>query len=220
MCLLERVKRRMGPDHNCLVNPIQNWVDNLPMQAPVLLAAAPDIPNLVYQLSELLRVRQWQLATAESCTGGLIAAACTDQAGSSAWFERGFVTYSNDAKVELLGVPPRLLRRAGAVCQGVARSMAEGALLHSKAQVAVAVTGVAGPSGGSPAKPVGTVWFGFAVAGQVVTEKCLFAGDRAMVRGATVQHALQRLIELVSAASLAPLEAVAAKNATFSVAKS
>jgi nicotinamide-nucleotide amidase len=100
--------------------------------------------------------------------------------------------------MELLGVEERLLRRAGAVCEGVARAMVTGALAHSKAQVAVAVTGVAGPTGGSASKPVGTVWFGFAVPGQVVTEKKLFVGDRAAVRAATVQHALSRLIELLA----------------------
>lgn len=137
------------------------------------------------------------MATAESCTGGLIAATCTDLAGSSAWFERGMVTYSNDAKVELLGVDPTLIAQHGAVSEAVARAMVVGALAHSRAQVAVAVTGVAGPSGGSTDKPVGTVWFGLAVPGQVLTERCLFAGDRAAVRNATVQHALMRLGELL-----------------------
>ena len=151
-------------------------------------------------VADLLLKKKLQLVTAESCTGGLIAAACTDLAGSSAWFERGFVTYSNAAKTELLGVPERVLRRAGAVCGPVAQAMAEGALAHSHAQVAVAVTGVAGPSGGSPAKPVGTVWFGFALPGQVLTEKCHFDGDRAAVRQATVRHALERLVELLHAA--------------------
>ena len=148
-------------------------------------------------VADLMLKNELKLVTAESCSGGLIAAACTDLAGSSAWFERGFVTYSNDAKTELLDVQERLLRRAGAVCEGVARAMVQGALAHSHAQVAVAVTGVAGPSGGSPAKPVGTVWFGFAVPGQLVTEKCHFAGDRAAVRAATVQHALTRLVALL-----------------------
>ena len=151
-------------------------------------------------VADLLLKKQLRLVTAESCTGGLIAAACTDLAGSSAWFERGFVTYSNAAKTELLDVPERVLRRAGAVCGPVAQAMAEGALAHSHAQVAVAVTGVAGPSGGSPAKPVGTVWFGFALPGQVLTEKCHFDGDRATVRQATVRHALERLVELLDAA--------------------
>jgi len=163
--------------------------------APSNLASA--VPDQVAALARLLLERKLQLVTAESCTGGLIAAACTDLAGSSAWFERGFVTYSNEAKTELLGVEERLLRRAGAVCEGVARAMVTGALARSHAQVAVAVTGVAGPTGGSPAKPVGTVWFGFAMPGQVVTEKCHFDGDRAAVRAATVQHAFTRLLELL-----------------------
>ena len=157
----------------------------------------PSVPQLCQHLADLLLQEKLKLVTAESCTGGLIAAACTDLAGSSAWFERGFVTYSNDAKIELLGVEARLLRRAGAVCESVAGAMAEGALSHSHAQVAVAVTGVAGPSGGSPAKPVGTVWFGFAVPGQLITEKCHFDGDRAAVRAATVRHAFARLVELL-----------------------
>lgn len=148
-------------------------------------------------VADLLIKKQLRLVTAESCTGGLISAACTDLAGSSVWFDRGFVTYSNEAKMELLDVEARLLRRAGAVCEGVARAMVLGALAHSHAQVAVAVTGVAGPTGGSPAKPVGTVWFGFAVPGQVLTEKCHFEGDRAAVRAATVQHAFHRLFELL-----------------------
>ena len=158
----------------------------------------PSTSAQVDSLARLLLEKKLMLVTAESCTGGLIAAACTDLAGSSAWFERGFVTYSNDAKMELLGVEERLLRRAGAVCEGVARAMVTGALAHSKAQVAVAVTGVAGPTGGSPAKPVGTVWFGFAVPGKVLTEKCHFDGDRAAVRAATVRHAFTRLLELLA----------------------
>lgn len=139
------------------------------------------------------------LATAESCTGGLIAAACTDLAGSSAWFERGFVTYSNAAKTELLGVPAELIATHGAVSEPVVRAMAAGAVAHSHAQVAVAVTGVAGPTGGSPDKPVGTVWLGWSVGGHITTECCHFAGDRAAVRSATVSHALTRLVKLVSA---------------------
>lgn len=137
------------------------------------------------------------MAAAESCTGGLISAACTDLAGSSNWFERGFVTYSNEAKTELLGVDAALIARHGAVSEEVARAMAQGALAHAHAQAAVAVTGVAGPSGGSAAKPVGTVWFGWATPAGVVSERRCFAGDRAAVRAATVQHALQRLTALL-----------------------
>jgi nicotinamide-nucleotide amidase len=165
----------------------------------------PNLPNpcviqsevdVFPKLAELLLQRKWHLTTAESCTGGLISAGCTNLPGSSAWFDRGFVTYSNEAKIELLGVEERLLRRAGAVCEGVARAMAVGALARSHAHVSVSVTGVAGPTGGSPAKPVGTVWFGFALPGQIVTEKRLF-GDRAAVRAATVHHAVTRLIALL-----------------------
>ena len=137
------------------------------------------------------------MATAESCTGGLIAGACTDLPGSSEWFERGFVTYSNEAKTELLGVDASLISAHGAVSEPVAGAMALGALLRSRAQVAVAVTGIAGPTGGSADKPVGTVWFGWALPGRVVTETKMFDGDRAAVRAATVAHALARLDELL-----------------------
>ena len=148
-------------------------------------------------VANLLCKRQWMLATAESCTGGLIAAACTDLAGSSNWFERGFVTYSNAAKTELLGVPAELIEQFGAVSEPVARAMAAGALAHSHAQVAVAVTGVAGPGGGSVDKPVGTVWFGWATPTGQHSECQHFAGDRAAVRTATVRHALTRLLGLL-----------------------
>lgn len=152
---------------------------------------------LVEQLAAKLLQRQWMLATAESCTGGLIAGACTDLSGSSNWFERGFVTYSNTAKSEQLGVPATLIDTHGAVSEDVARAMAAGALAHSHAQVAVAVTGVAGPTGGTAEKPVGLVWFGFALPDRVLTEQMHFAGDRAAVRAATVRHALTRLLELL-----------------------
>lgn len=148
-------------------------------------------------VADLLLKKSWFLVTAESCTGGLIAAACTDLAGSSAWFERGFVTYSNEAKTEALGVDAALIARHGAVSQPVADAMARGALLHSRAQVSVSVTGVAGPTGGSASKPVGTVWFGWGVQGAVHTECQRFEGDRAAVRAATVEHALKRLAELL-----------------------
>lgn len=152
----------------------------------------------VQRLAQALKDKGWMLATAESCTGGMIAAACTDLAGSSEWFERGFVTYSNEAKTELLGVDAALIAAHGAVSEVVARAMAFGAVRHSHAQVGVAVTGVAGPSGGSKDKPVGTVWFGFLVDGLLTSEMRRFDGDRAAVRQATLQHALQRLIELLA----------------------
>ncbi len=137
------------------------------------------------------------LATAESCTGGLIAGACTDRAGSSQWFERGFVTYSNAAKAEMLAVPCTLIDQHGAVSEPVARAMAEGALAHSAAQASVAVTGVAGPTGGSADKPVGTVWLAWCVHGHTYSERQHFAGDRAAVRAATVRHALVQLAHLL-----------------------
>ena len=146
------------------------------------------------QISLLLAQRGHRLATAESCTGGMIAAACTDLAGASVWFDRGFVTYSNAAKAEMLGVPAMLIEQHGAVSEAVARAMADGALARSQAQVSLAVTGVAGPGGGSDAKPVGTVWFAWCVAGETHTEVQRFSGDRAAVRAATVRYALQRLL--------------------------
>jgi len=158
-----------------------------------------DVAALVLQLAELLARKGWMMATAESCTGGLIAGACTDLAGSSVWFERGFVTYSNEAKNELLGVDAALIEAHGAVSEPVARAMAEGAVARSRAQASVAVTGVAGPSGGSAEKPVGTVWFGWSVDGRTRTERRRFDGDRAAVRAATVHYALQTLVELLRA---------------------
>jgi nicotinamide-nucleotide amidase len=154
--------------------------------------------ELVQRLAIQLQAKGWLLASAESCTGGLIAAACTNLAGSSLWFERGFVTYSNQAKTDMLGVDAALITAHGAVSEAVARAMTQGALAHSKAQVAVAVTGIAGPSGGSPAKPVGTVCFGFALPGQVVSEQQQFKGDRASVRAASVEHALGKILELLA----------------------
>lgn len=152
---------------------------------------------LVASVADRLLAKRWMMATAESCTGGLIAGACTDMAGSSAWFERGLVTYSNEAKTELLGVDAALIEAQGAVSEPVARAMAEGAVARSHAQVSVSVTGVAGPTGGSVEKPVGTVWFGWSVGGQVRTERRRFEGDRAAVRAATVQHALRVLKDLL-----------------------
>ena len=149
--------------------------------------------NLTQISLELLK-HSHLLATAESCSGGMIAAACTDLAGSSQWFERGFVTYSNAAKVEMLGVPAALIEEEGAVSEAVARAMADGALAHSQAHVSLAVTGVAGPTGGSEAKPVGTVWFAWCVNGETHSEMQHFAGDRAAIRAATVRYALQRLL--------------------------
>ncbi len=157
------------------------------MLTPSILAAAESTLSL-------LRARGVMAATAESCTGGLIAAALTHIAGSSDVVDRGFVTYSNAAKTQMLGVDPALIEREGAVSEAVARAMAEGALQRSAAAVAVAVTGVAGPGGGSADKPVGLVWFGLArTARPTLVERHVFAGDRAAVRAATVASALRLL---------------------------
>ncbi|MGJ7525878.1 CinA family protein [Variovorax sp. GB1P17] len=161
--------------------------------------ADQDTPALVVTVAGLLQQKGWMLSTAESCTGGLIAAACTELAGSSAWFERGFITYSNSAKTELLGVDAAVIEANGAVSEPVVRAMATGAIAHSPpSRVALAVTGVAGPTGGTPDKPVGTVWFGWSVDGEVRTERRRFDGDRATVRAATVHYALQTLVELLA----------------------
>ena len=155
------------------------------------------IEELVKQLAAKLTEKGWMLATAESCTGGMIAAACTDLAGSSQWFDRGFVTYSNEAKTEMLGVPAELIAKHGAVSEEVVRAMAEGAIRHSRAQVSIAVTGVAGPGGGSEEKPVGTVWVGWCLKDQTQVQCLHLAGIRSDVRAATVTKALHRLCELV-----------------------
>ena len=157
------------------------------------------IDALVAALADALRQRGQMMATAESCTGGLIAGACTDLAGSSDWFERGFVTYSNDAKQQMLGVDAALIARDGAVSEAVARAMVHGALMHSNARLAVAVTGIAGPGGAVPGKPVGTVWLAWGTALQVHAERLQLGGDRDAVRGATVAAALQRLLQAAAA---------------------
>jgi nicotinamide-nucleotide amidase len=143
-------------------------------------------------LLQACRERGWMLATAESCTGGLVAALLTEVPGSSDVVERGFVTYSNEAKAEMLGVPADLIAAHGAVSEAVARAMAEGALAHSRADVAVSITGVAGPAGGSPAKPVGLVHFGLAVRGRTTVHRERRYGDlgRAEVRAKAVEDAL------------------------------
>lgn len=149
----------------------------------------------VLALGEALRRRGWRMAAAESCTGGLIAASCTMVAGSSDWFERGFVSYSNAAKTELLGVPPSLIAGHGAVSEEVALAMAGGALSRAPVQLAVAVTGIAGPGGAVPGKPVGTVWLAWGTASGLRAERLQLPGDRTAVRMATVQAALRRLRE-------------------------
>jgi nicotinamide-nucleotide amidase len=169
-----------------------------------------DTSNLVAQLATKLQSHGLLLTTAESCTGGMIAAACTDLAGSSAWFDRGFITYSNDAKTAMLGVSSSMIRRYGAVSEEVASAMASGAVrviaegmagrpypARLTGHVAVAVTGVAGPGGGSDLKPVGTVCFGFSVGDAVTTSTQHFGGDRFAVREQTVIFALSELHRLL-----------------------
>ncbi len=154
------------------------------------------INQLALTLSHQLKKRGWKLVTAESCTGGGLAYFITEIPGSSDWFERGFVTYSNAAKKELLGVRAETLDQYGAVSQQTAHEMAEGALKHSDAQISIAITGIAGPTGGSLEKPVGMVWFGFAgIEMATVTEVQHFAGDRHAVRERSIQFALERLIK-------------------------
>ncbi len=146
----------------------------------------------VEALAQVLLARRLHLVTAESCTGGLIAAACTSIAGSSDWFERGVVSYSNDAKTELLGVPAALIKKHGAVSAEVAQAMAEGALAHTLADLSIAVTGIAGPGGGSAGKPVGTVWLALARRGEPAQAQLLqLDGSRSDVREQTVDRALQ-----------------------------
>lgn len=167
-------------------------VDRSPTQA--------DLEAIASRLGEKLRARGERLAVAESCTGGWLAQVMTAIPGSSDWFERGFVTYANEAKVEMLGVPTTTLDRQGAVSEACAMAMAAGVLANSHAAWALAITGIAGPSGGSAEKPVGTVWFAWA--GPEIpasAAKCLFKGDRHEVRARSVGFALKKLDELLGA---------------------
>ena len=156
-----------------------------------------DSVQLVQAVAGRLLKHRQKVCTAESCTGGLIAKTFTDLAGSSDWFERGFVTYSNAAKTDMLAVPASLIEDYGAVSEAVATAMASGALRHSKADYSIAVTGVAGPGGGSDDKPVGTVWIAVASAEQMVARRYQFDGDRQAVRAATLITAIEELLDLV-----------------------
>ena len=155
------------------------------------------VHQLAIRVSNKLRDERLMLAIAESCTGGMVASAITDISGSSAWFERGFVTYSNLAKIEMIGVPATLIEQHGAVSEPVAKAMAEGALRNSRAQVSIAITGVAGPAGGSEAKPVGTVSFAWSNRLHTGVETQLFKGDREQVRTQAAAHALRKLLEFL-----------------------
>lgn len=169
------------------------------------LKTVEELDRLAFELAELcgreLARAGWMIATAESCTGGAIARALTEVGGSSQWFERGMVTYSNESKQELLGVSADSLRTHGAVSEAVAREMAQGAIRASRAQIAVAVTGVAGPSGGTPGKPVGTVVFGWATRERVESRTRTFSGDRAQIRLQTVLYALAEVRRWIPASA-------------------
>jgi nicotinamide-nucleotide amidase len=151
--------------------------------------------NIAHVLAERLISLSWMMTTAESCTGGLIAAQCTDLPGSSRWFDRGLVTYSNAAKTELLGVDAALIETHGAVSEVVAQAMALGAVYRTSARASLSVTGIAGPDGGSDVKPVGTVWFGWCIDGLVYSECQRFTGNRQQVRIDSCMHALQGLLQ-------------------------
>jgi len=153
--------------------------------------------DLTKTLSEILLSKAWTISLAESCTGGLVCATLTELAGSSNWFERGYITYSNEAKTECLDVPSDLIESHGAVSEEVAKAMAEGARIQSGSNVAVSITGIAGPTGGSIEKPIGTVCFGWATENQVLTKTMRFDGDRQMVRQQAMEFALTELIALL-----------------------
>lgn len=156
-----------------------------------------DIIDLATRVGRALEAKRLMLVTAESCTGGGVAQAITEIAGSTGWFECGFVTYSNASKTGMLDVPAALIAQFGSVSEEVAGVMAEGALANSTADVAVSTTGIAGPSGAVPGKPVGTVCFGWARGDTTYTERLVFAGDRHAVREQTVAHALQGLLRFI-----------------------
>lgn len=157
-----------------------------------------ELHQLATELGERLRARGWMVATAESCTGGWVGELLTSLPGSSAWFERGFITYANAAKQEMLGVPAATLEAFGAVSEETAQAMASGALAHSHAQAALAISGIAGPGGGTPQKPVGLVCYGWALAdGTQMSSTCRLDGDREEIRSRAVAAALRGLIELL-----------------------
>ncbi len=153
--------------------------------------------QLITRLATLTCSKQLRICTAESCTGGLIAKSFTDLAGSSDWFECGFVTYSNQSKTEMIGVPESVIAEYGAVSEAVVNAMASGALRNSAADISIAVTGVAGPAGGSDDKPVGTVWIGVASSHQQMAIKYQFDGDREAIREATMRQAIEDVLRVI-----------------------
>jgi nicotinamide-nucleotide amidase len=177
-----------------------------PNENPDTIRRWAEVVGAAVALGHALEERGWMIATAESCTGGSIARALTEVGGSSTWFERGFVTYTDASKTDLLEVPPEVLASCGAVSEAVAARMAEGALKHSRAQFALSVTGIAGPGGATPDKPVGTVCFGWASIGEAPqTATAHFGGDRAAVRDASALHALRCALERLAAERTTPL---------------
>jgi nicotinamide-nucleotide amidase len=157
-----------------------------------------ELNQLAAELGEKLRARGWMLATAESCTGGWVGQVITAQPGSSHWYERGFITYANIAKQEMLGVSAETLETYGAVSEETASAMAAGALKHSHAQATLAISGIAGPGGGTPQKPVGLVCYGWALAdGTRLSSTCRLDGDREEIRSRAVAAALRGLIDLL-----------------------
>ena len=156
-----------------------------------------DIIELAARIGKVLQAKNLLLVTAESCTGGGVSQAITEIAGCSEWFESGFITYSNASKIDVLGVSDALLAQHGAVSEEIAAAMAEGAVANSNAHVAVSVTGIAGPGGAVPGKPVGTVCFGWSMDGNTHTERLVFAGDRQAIRRQAVTHALQGLLRFL-----------------------
>ena len=156
-----------------------------------------DITQLAQRLGNKLFAKGWQISCAESCTGGGVGYAITSISGSSAWFKKGFITYSNDAKQDLLGVSEHTLNLHGAVSAATVEEMAVGAAKQANAEVAIAISGVAGPDGGTPDKPVGTVWFGFFINGQSINQKQLINGDRQAVRIKAIEFALSKILKLL-----------------------
>ena len=156
-----------------------------------------NVIDLTKTLAQILLSKNWTISLAESCTGGLVCATLTELAGSSEWFERGYITYSNEAKTECLDVPMDLIESHGAVSEQVAMAMAEGARINSGSNVAISITGIAGPSGGSVEKPVGTVCFGWATENQTLTKTMRFEGTRQMIRQDATEFALSELIALL-----------------------
>ncbi len=153
---------------------------------------------IIQTIAADLLARKWFLVTAESCTGGWLSQTLTAIPGSSQWFERGFVTYSNQAKQDMLGVRAETLQQHGAVSEATVQEMAQGALTHSRGQVSVAITGIAGPQSDESQKPVGTVWLAFATPESVVAQCCHFSGDRQTIRHQSVQAALEQLLDILT----------------------